>query len=333
MSTYTVLNITKDGKQNDISQLITNLSWGGDAREAARRLEFSYVYGGDYYTPKYKILTGSLVVLTNDQGAELFRGVVWEPEITVGEGSVTCFDHAIYLTHNMATYKFVNMAPDAMIKKICSDFGIQTGSIAATGITLSKLILREQLLWDMIVIILTEAGKRTGKKYRAVMKLGKLNIEEVGKQTQRWIIAEGSNLISASYRESLENMKNRVVIVGDKDQILADLRNDSLIKQYGMLQEYKRESNIKAAEAQVIAKNLLTELGKLSQEWDIEALGIDDVEAGQMIEVLEPTTGIVGQYYVLTDSHQISNGVHTMQLSLDLKAIIATKEAPNDNEQ
>lgn len=52
-----------------------------------------------------------------------------------------------------------------------------------------------------------------------------------------------------------------------------------------------------------------------------------------MIEVLEPTTGIVGQYYVLTDSHQISNGVHTMQLSLDLKAIIATKEAPNDNEQ
>lgn len=328
---YTVLNITRDGKHYDITQLVSSLSWGGDVREAARRLELSFIYGGDYYIPKYKPPIGSLVVLTNDQGAELFRGVVWEPEITAGEGRVTCFDHAIYLTHNKATYKFVNMAPEVMIQKICADFGIQVGNIATTGITLPKLILREEILWDMIVIALTEAGKRTGKKYRAVMKQGKLNVEEVGKQTQRWVIAEGQNLISASYRESLENMRNRVVIVGDQDQVLADLKNDTLIQQYGMLQEYRRESNIKTAEAQVIATNLLAELGRLSQEWEIEALGIDDVEAGQMIEVLEPTTGIVGQYYVLTDEHQVNNGVHTMRLALDLRAVVATKEA-SDNE-
>lgn len=327
---YTVLNVAQ-GVTRDITQLISSLSWGGDVREAARRLELSFVYGGDYYAPKYKPPAGSAMVLVNDQGTELFRGVVWEPEITVSEGSVTCFDHAIYLTHNTATYKFVGMTPEAMIRKICGDFGIPTGNIAATGITLPKLILREQLLWDMIVIILTETGKRTGKKYRALMRQGKLNVEEVGKQTRRWVIAEGQNLISASYRESLENMRNRVVIVGDQDQVLADLKNDTLIQQYGMLQEYRRESNIKTAEAQVIATNLLAELGRLSQEWEIEALGIDDVEAGQMIEVLEPTTGIVGQYYVLTDEHQVNNGVHTMRLALDLRAVVATKEA-SDNE-
>lgn len=327
---YAVLNIVQ-GATKDITQIVTGLSWGGDVREAARKLSLSFVYGGDDYTSKYKPPAGSLMVLLNDQGAELFRGVVWEPEITRGEGNITCFDHAIYLTHNKSTYKFVNMTPEAMIKKICGDFGIQTGSITAMGITLSKLILREQLLWDMIVAILTETGKRTGKKYRAVMKQGKLNVEEVGKQKQRWVIAEGSNLINATYRESLEDMRNRVVIVGDKDQVLADVKNDSLIKQYGMLQEYRRESNIKPAEAQVIAKNLLAELGKLSQEWEIEALGIDNVEAGQMIEVLEPVTGIVGRYYVLSDDHRVSNGVHTMHLALDLQAVVATKEA-SENE-
>lgn len=331
MSGYTILNITQGGVQYDISQIVTSLSWGGDVREAARKLEFAFAYGGDYYAPKYKPPAGSAVILRNDQGTELFRGVVWESEVTRGEGSVTCFDHAIYLTHNKHTYKFVNMAPEAMIRKICGDFGISVGSLMATGITLPKLILREELLWDMIVIILTETGKRTGKKYRAVMKQGKLNVEEVGKQTRRWVIAEGQNLIGAAYRESLENMRNRIVIVGDKDQVLADLKNDTLIKQYGMLQEYRRESNIKAAEARVIAKNLLAELGKLSKEWEIEALGIDDVEAGQMIEVLEPVTGIVGKYYVLTDDHRVNNGVHTMRLALDLQAVVATKEA-SENE-
>ena len=118
--------------------------------------------------------------------------------------------------------------------------------------------------------------------------------------------------MEASRNESLSDMRNRVVIVGDKDQVLADLQNADLIKNYGMLQEYKRESNIKAGEAQVIAQNLLKELAKVSQALEITALGIDDVEAGKSVEIKETLTGITGQYYVLNDEHKLENGVHTM---------------------
>lgn len=330
---YSLINITREGKQYDITQLVTNLSWGGDAREAARRLEFEIVYGDNAYIPKYKPPTGSYVILRNSQNIELFRGVVWEPENESGKTNsrrMTCFDNGIYLTHNEAAYKFVKMSPEAMIKKICSDFNIPVGTITATGITLSKLILRNSnegmTLWDMIVTILTEARKRTGKKYRAVIKQGKLCVEEAGKNVQRYILTAEQNLIRASYKESLENMRNRVVIVNEKGQKLADIRNKKLISRYGMLQAYRQE-NVKSAEAQKIAKNLLSELGTLTQEWEVEALGIDEVEAGQMIEIYEPVTGIVGKYYVLTDEHKLDNGVHTMSLELNLQAMVASKEA------
>jgi len=265
---------------------------------------------------------------------ELFRGVVWEVSRgTQGTAQVTCFDHAIYLTHNVSTYKFVNMTPEAIISKICNDIGIAVGSLAPTGVNLAKLILRDHTLYDMALVALTEATKRNGKKYHLIMRQGKLNIEEKGQQMLRWLLTEGQNLMEASRSESLENMRNRVVIVGDKDEVLADLQNADLIKQYGMLQEYKRESNIQAGEAQVIAQNLLKELAKVSQALEISALGIDDVEAGRSVEVLETLTGIRGQYYVLQDQHELRNGNHTMRLVLSLETVVATKEAPQDDEQ
>ncbi len=329
---YTITNFTRDGAQYDISQVVSTITWGGDVREAARKLELEIAYSRDYYAPKYIPPLGSVIILKND--TELFRGVVWDVnKSTQGSALITCFDHAIYLTNNVSTYKFVNMTPEAIITKICNDFGINIGSLASTGVNLAKLILRDHTLYDMAVVVLTEATKRNGKKYHLIMRQGKLNTEEKGKQVLKWIITEGQNLMEASKSESLSDMRNQVVIVGDKDQILADLKNDSLIQQYGMLQEYKRESNIKTGEAQVIAQNLLKELAKVSENLEVTAVGIDDVEAGKNVEIKETLTGITGQYYVLQDQHELKNGNHTMRLVLSLETIVATKEASKDDEQ
>lgn len=329
---YVITNITRDGFQYDISQVVSTVSWGGDVREAARRMELEVAYSRDHYAPKYIPPLGSVIMLKND--TELFRGVVWEVSRgTQGTAHIVCFDHAIYLTNNISTYKFVNMTPEAIITKICGDFGINIGSLAPTGVNLAKLILRDHTLYDMALVALTEATKRNGKKYHLIMREGKLNTEEKGKQILRWLLTEGQNLMEASRSESLENLRNRVVIVGDKDQVLADLQNADMVKQYGMLQEYKRESNIQAGEAQVIAQNLLKELAKVSQALEIATLGIDNVEAGKSVEIKETLTGIAGQYYVLQDQHELKNGNHTMRLVLSLETIVATKEAPKDDEQ
>lgn len=326
---YAVYNVLQGGKTYEITPLVGTIRWGGDIRQAARRLEIDLAFGRDKYLPKYDVPLGSIILLkNNDTAREIIRAVVFDrTKNTDGDYQVSGYDHLIYLLQSKGTYIFRKMTADAIIRKLCADFLIPVGEIPSTGIILSKLILRDMTIYDMCLVALTETMKRNGKKYVLRMREGKLHIIEKAKQTVRWLIAEGSNLMHASYSENINDMKNRILIVGDKDQVLAKVEDANLIKQYGILQELKKEGNIKSAEAQTIAKNLLKELGRISREASITCLGLDDVEAGTAIEVRESLTGLIGTYYVDTDEHEVTNGQHTMTLKLNWTDEVATKEA------
>lgn len=330
---YTITNVLAGGSAYDITQLVRSMKWGGDIRQTARKIEIPLVYGRDYYLPKYEAPMGSLLVLRNDT-SEILRGVIFDrKKDTDGGYSLVAYDHLIYFLKNKATYIFRGMTADAIINKLCKDFGVPVGDIASTGVALDKLILREKTIYDMAVIALTETTKRNGKKYMIRMKEGKLCVIEKSQQPLRWLITEGQNLISASYSESINEMKNRILIVGDKDQVLAQIEDADLIKQYGILQELKREGNIKTGEAQTMAANMLKDLGKVSKEASINCLGLDDVEAGTAIEVKESLTGLTGTFYVDTDDHTVENGQHTMALKLNWTDEVATSEAPEEKEE
>lgn len=330
---YTITNVLAGGTAYDITQLVRSMKWGGDIRQTARKMEVPLAYGRDYYLPKYEAPMGSLLVLRNDT-SEILRGVIFDrKKDTDGGYSLVAYNHLIYFLKNKATYIFRGMTADAIINKLCKDFGVPVGDIASTGVTLDKLILREKTIYDMAVIALTETTKRNGKKYMIRMKEGKLCVIVKSQQPLRWLITEGQNLISASYSESINEMKNRILIVGDKDQVLAQIEDPDLIKQYGILQELKREGNIKTGEAQTMAANMLKDLGKVSKEASINCLGLDDVEAGNAIELRESLTGLIGTFYVDTDDHTVENGQHTMALKLNWTDEVATSEAPEEKEE
>lgn len=330
---YSVTNALADGSAYDITQLVRSIKWGGDIRQTARKLEIPLAFGRDYYLPKYEAPLGSLLVLCSDYG-ELLRGVIFDrKKDTDGGYSLVAYDHLVYLLKNTGTYIFRGMTADAIIIKLCGDFGVPVGETVSTGVSLDKLILREKTFFDMCVIALTETTKRNGKKYMIRMKEGKLQVIEKAQQPLRWLITEGQNLISASYSENINEMKNRILIVGDKDQVLAQVDDAGLIQQYGILQDLKRESNIETGEAQTMAANMLKDLGKLSKEAAITCLGLDDVEAGIAIEIKESLTGLVGTFYVDTDDHTVENGQHTMSLKLNWTDEVATQEAPKETEE
>jgi len=329
---YTLKNILQDSTPYDITSMIKSIKWGGDVRQAARKLEVDLVTGRDYYLPKYQVPLGSLLIFSGDSG-ELLRGVVFDKtKDTGGSYRVVAYDHLIYLLKSKGTYIFRNMTATAIIQKLCDDFSIETGDIVNTGVSLDKLILRDQTILDMAIIALTETTKRNDKKYMLKMKEGKLQVIEKAQQTVRWLIAEGQNLMEASYSENINEMKDRILIMGDKDTVLAQVEDAGLIQQYGVLQELKQESNITAGEAQTIAANMLKELGKISQEASITCLGLDDVEAGTAIEIKETLTGLVGTFYVDTDDHMVENGQHTMSLKLNWTDEVTTQDAPEVTE-
>jgi len=324
--TYKLINQQPAGTFN-ITPLVKSIRWAGDIRQAARKMEIDMVYSRDENQPKYIPPLASLLILQND-GREIIRTLPFENGRDTGNNlKITSYTHAKYLLNSKSTKKYQNVTADAIIRQLCGEFGISVGDIPATGVTLSKLILRNKNIWDMCITALTETSKRNGKKYQIRFKEGKLNVIEKGKQTVRWVIKRGSNLISANYSESIEDMRNRIVIVGDNDKIIADVKNEDLIKRYGLLQELKQESNISKGEAQTIAANMLKELGKVFQEASVECIGIDDVEAGDAIEIREDLTGLTGTFYVDTDEHTLTNGIHTMRLKLNWTDEVAMKEA------
>jgi len=327
---YSVIHVPRGGAAMDVSQLVSHIVWGGGIMEAARRLEIEIAYGDAAYIPRYEIQPGSVLLLRNDE-REIIRGVVVSTDRGLsGTMTATSYEHSWYLLRSTATYRFSGMGADAITRRVCSDAGVPVGNLAAPGVTLPKLILRDTTLFDAIIIAYTEASKRTGKRYQVRMNEGQLNVVPKGGQRWRWVLSADTNISDAQLTESLENMFNRVIITNDSDQVLARVEDAGLITQYGLLQHSKQEGDVTAGEARTIAQTLLKQLGKLSRTSRLEVTGIDDVQAGDAVEVREPITGLSGIYYVESDEHTVEGGHHMMSLSLAWTDEVLTKDAPED---
>lgn len=343
---YSVL-YTEGDTTKDISELVSSMQFGGEIKSAARKLEVSFIYGTDYFIPKLKVKNGSLLRLfSNDK--ELIRTVIFSNgKNDKGDFRATGYTHGIYLTKNKDTKIFRNMKAGQIAQSLCSEFGIPVGEIDDTKIQLDKLILRDKTLWDMILIAVTETTKQSGIKYRMFFKEGKLYIKEKAKQYVMWVLEEGVNLLAADYSASIENMKNQVKVVGklpkeskqkynpaadsdwdapstqqddEQQEFIYVAKNEKLQEMYGLMQEIKEESGDDITQSKIIqiANEMLAELAKEEIEANVEAIGLDDVEAGMAVYIVESTTGLVGSYYVEQDAHNIEGNSHTMKLKLTL---------------
>lgn len=307
---------------NDIAldPIVTGVTWSGDITQPYRTLSVNLCNTLDGKTREVSIVHGKELRLESD-GAELFRGVIFTHSIdSTGSMSVTAYDEAVYLTKSMDTRKFTNMTATAIIRQLCAEFGIPTGSIAETGYVVPKLILNDKTLWDMMTIALTETRKQTGRRFFITSSGGNLTVIERGEKVVTAFIESGSNLLDASYSQSIEDMRNQVKVTGgdpDKNPLVATAKDDALIAAFGVMQRLENADSSKTqSEIQQLAQTLLAELGKVNDEASVTALGDVNITAGTAIYVSEPITSIVGAFYVLTDTHSFEGGNHKMTLRI-----------------
>jgi hypothetical protein len=321
---FKVLNYLSDGTVNDITALMTSLAWSSDVRQAPQQMTVGLVFSNDVYTPRYQVRNGSVVVILEDE-EEVLRGVVFKaPRNHSKTVSLTAYDHAIYMAKNKTTKILNGVSVKKFITSLCSEYGIPTGSIPELSLSLTA-IYRDMTLYDMIVSALTEVTKRTGEKYQVRMIKGELNIIKKSDQVLSWRIALGENLIDAQYNESIENLKNRIVIRGDNNQVLATVEDQGLIAAYGLLQEQFTEQ-ADAGDAQTIASNYLADLGKVLQEFTVKAIGIAQLRAGDAVEIADEFLEASGVFYVDRVSHSYQNQSHTMSITLNWTNEVAEQE-------
>lgn len=318
----------KNGKPdtNDITQAVPSVSWSGSVSQAARTAEITVINAPDdknVENLKLNIGAGEVIKLYEDEEL-IFFGEVQSAKKTSETGTITytCYDLLNHLLKSTGVYNFSNTTAEKITKKVCADLEIKTGSIAETKAAIKKMIIDGDTFYDIIMKAYTKAAKQTGKKYICRMNGAELSVEVKGTKVKNFVLAEGYNITNTEYEETIENMVNVVKIYDEKGAQVGEVRNDKWVEKYGIYQQvYKKENGINA---QTAAKNMLKGIEK-----KVTLDGINgDLQciAGNGVEVYDKTTGLNGLFWIDSDTHTWENGTHIMNLELNFKNIMDSKE-------
>jgi hypothetical protein len=308
----------------DISQFVSSVSWGGSKAEVARKLEISVVNApldNNISPPKIE-LAGTLYLIDDDNKTELFRGFVVEREASSTTGTVTytAYDLLFYTTKSNATYNFSAKTAEAITKAVCDDLKIPVGELATTGLS-QKLIAQNKSIYEIIMQAYTQAYQQNGKQYHVTAKKGKLNVEEMGKLACAIELTEDSNIISSNYRESLNNMVNKVKIYDSNGKLVQVVQKDADVVKYGVFQQvYTKESG---KDPVTTAKSMFKGVEKT---FTLECINYNGAITGASVIVRDSSTGLSGLVWIDSDTHTWSDGVATMSLTVTLKQMMDIKE-------
>jgi hypothetical protein len=313
-----------DGTDNIIS-LVKQITWSGSLQQGARILSFEIAappYGPDISIPD--LPPGRAVSLFQDE-AELFSGYLISRSRTTGSAVMTirCYDRGFYLLKNQGVYQFRAMTPDAITRRICADFGLEAGSLAAPGTVVSRNFIGVTL-YRIIMTAYTLAAQENDKAYQIRFRGNKLDVVEIEKNEKTLILEGGVNLQSASATDSIEKTITQAVIYNAENKSVRTIRNEELISLYGIIQNAIRQPDGEDVSAK--AQKLLRDNG-LSQTITVENLGNAACVTGNTVVLKEPHTGLYGLFWITSDKHVWKDGQYYNQLSLSYKRIMDEQEA------
>lgn len=310
----------------DITQMVSSITWSGSVSQAARTVEIAVINAPNdknIENLKLNIGAGDTIKLY-ENGELLFFGEIQGGKRTSETGTITyvCYDLLNHMLRSTSSYNFANTTAEGITKAVCADLKIATGSIAETRINIKKMIINSDAFYDIIMKAYTKAARQTGKKYICRMRGSKLSVEIKGEKVKDFILAEECNITNAEYEETIENMVNVVKIYDENGTQIGEVRKEKWVEKYGIYQQtYEKESGINS---QTAAQNMLNGIEKRTR---LDAVSGDiRCIAGNGVEVYDRATGLKGLFWIDSDTHTWENGIHMMNLELNFKNIMDSKE-------
>lgn len=317
-------HIAKDGTKTEITEIVSTLSITGEYRSCARSCDFSIIHGySDERTWLITIKVGDILKVI-DKDKVMFQGPVWTKSKQTDGTTLdfTAKDYGIYLKKNKASYTFQGMTAEAITKKVCGDFGLQTGSLAITGKPINR-IFRNNTLYDIIMTAYSIGGG--DKLYFAKFEGELFYVLEKGK-TEVDPLESGVNLLTANVSESLESMVNRVRVYNKEDSLIKEYTNAEDTELYGFLTEVIRISN----DTDDYEEKAKKTLEGVERKITVTNLGDSQYMTGRKVIVKEPYTGLSGIFYIDGDTHTWKNGIYSNKLTLNFQNLMDEKESGSD---
>lgn len=305
-------------KTAHVTEKLKSLTWSGSYTDCARRLKFDLLADG-------LCELGGLCRLYHEADI-LFSGTVRRRGRNSGQQylSATAYDRGIFLKKNSTYLAVRQQTPEAVTAELCREFGITAGSIAATGVPISRNFLGSSL-YQVIQTMYTLAAVQTGKQYQIRFRGDTLEVvvKERGSETIRLI--PGSNLLSCSSEDSVEDMVTSVGVYDDQYALTAVYDSPEGFRPlYGLMQRAIKASacDDPAAEAAAILED-----NGLETTITAECLGNTKLITGNAVAVHEPVTGLDGLFWILSDSHTYAGGIYRTTVTLSFRNLMDKQEA------
>ncbi len=313
-------------KDNDITNIVSTITWSGSAYSAARSVEFTLLNPvGDKH---FSIPTPALgdVIKLYDDNKLLFYGKLIRRSRTgeAGTASFLAYDLLWYLLKNKATYKFKKKKPEQITRLICKDLKIKTKNIAKTNVIIPKIFFQNREYYNIILAAYTKAKKKNGIKYQPIMQGQYFSVIKKGALVDLEIY-QNEGITESSYEESLESMVNKVAIYNSKNKKIGTVSNKNWVKTYGAMQE---SISVDKGNGKKQAKNTLAGVDKTAS---ITAIGDLRCLAGYGLKIHDTDTGLNGTFWIENDTHTFENGVHMMTLELAFKNAMETASGDSES--
>jgi hypothetical protein len=305
-------------KTSNVADLLQSKTWSGSYTNCARQLSYSLLTDG-------LSEIGGRVRLYHEADI-LFSGSVFRRDRSNDEQvfSCTAYDRGIYLKKNNTYLAVRNQTAEAVTAQVCKEFGVKTGSLAATGVSLTRNFLGVSL-YQIIQTMYTLAAEQTGKKYQIRFKADALEVVEKALGAESIRLVPGSNLLSCKSVESIENLVTSVGVYDDEYKKIATYDSTNNYRAlYGLMQQAIRASD--KEDPATSAKQILEDNG-IKTTITANCLGNTKLITGNAVVVHEPVTGTDGLFWIEADTHSVTRGIYRTELTLDFQNLMDKQTA------
>lgn len=233
---------------------------------------------------------------------------------------VTCYDQIRYLK-NKYTYVFENKTATEIIKALCKDLNLETGSMDDTEYVIPALAEENKALIDIANGVLDDTLLNTGNMFTLYDDFGKLCLKNSANMTSSTLIME-TTAENFDYSSSIDDETYDSIVLYYKEDdnkiSVYTSSSPSKIAQWGTLRYFEEVKNKTIAQNK--ANTLLKLYNKKTRELKISgAFGDVTVRGGTLIPVKLYLGDISVNNYMLVQkvTHNFENGYYTMDLTLD----------------
>lgn len=295
-----------------------NLSWGDDIETIASEFSFDS-------TSEVEI-GSKLVIVNSTSGKEVLRGILTDKQKNKNKSfSYSGFDYGFYLNKNEVIIQFNKVKIDTAIKQLCAKVGVPCGKICSINAYVTK-IYKDNTVSDIIVELLELASKKTGSKYIFSCQCGKLEIvdtmqvcESEYELAQGFLMPLNETLGNITYSETIQGLKNSITLVDTKEKttfVVANAKDNESIKKFGLLGQIESVDKDDKTSKNIVARNMLKDLNKITVSISVEMLGTDDFKKGSILSLDYPEFKVSGNYYAKNTKHSIKNKNHFVSAEL-----------------